>query len=128
MLTSAYVSTDSNDHNLTVSMLLEFPAGSTSASVVIAIVDDDAYESNESFQLAIASTSDGNVLIGVNNQTTVNIEDDEIITVFFQEDSYIFSESDGAAVVTVYAHVPRGILNVSVEVIFSNGTAISEQL
>ena len=126
-LTSACISVDSNDYNLTVAVELEFLAGSSSESVVIAI-DDDVYENTESFQVAITSTSDEDVLIGMNNETTVNIEDDEMITVFFQEDSYSFSESDGEAVVTVYAHVPRGIMNVSAEVIFSNGTAISEQL
>ena len=126
-LTSLYISADSNDYNLTVAVQLEFLAGSSSASVVIAI-DDDVYENTESFQVAITNTSDGDVLIGMNNETTVNIEDDEMITVFFQEDSYNFSESDSEAVVTVYAHVPRGIMYVSAEVIFSNGTAISEQL
>ena len=118
--------TDLNDYNLTESVQLEFPAGSSSASVVIAI-DDDLLENTESFQLAITNTSDEDVLIGMNNETTVNIEDDEIITVFFQEDSYIFLESDSEAVVTVYTHVPRGIVYVSAEVIYRNGTAISEQ-
>ena len=126
-LTSLYISIDLNDYNLTVSVQLQFPAGSTSASVVIAI-DDDVYEDTESFQVAITNTSDENVLIGMNNETTVNIEDDEMITVFFQEDPFSFLESDSEAVVTVYAHVPRGIMYVSAEVFVSNGTAISEQL
>ena len=104
-----------------------FPAGSTSASVVISI-DDDVYENTESFQVAITSTSDEDVLIGMNNETTVNIEDDEMITVFFQEDSYSFSESDGEAVVTVYAHLPSGIatVNITLEVNLTSGTATSK--
>ena len=108
---------------------MEFPAGSTSESVVIAI-DDDVYENNESFQVAITSTSDDNVLIGMNNETTVNIEDDEMITVFFQEDPFSFSESDGEAVVTVYADLPAGGLavNITLGVNITNGTAISELL
>ena len=81
--------------------------------MVIAI-DDDVYENAESFQVAITSTSDQDVLIGMNNETTVNIEDDEMITVFFQEDSYSFSESDGEAVVTVYADLPTGGLAVNI--------------
>ena len=115
------------DHNLTEGLLLDFPAGSTSASVVIAI-DDDVYENTESFQLVITNTSDENVLIGMNNETTVNIEDDEMITVFFQEDSYNFSESDGEAVVTVYADLPTGGLavNITLGVNITNGTAISK--
>ena len=106
---------------------MEFPAGSISASVVIAI-DDDVYENTESFQLAITSTSDDNVLIGMNNETTVNIEDDEMITVFFQENSYSFSESNREAVVTVYADLPTGGLavNITLGVDITNGTAISK--
>ena len=106
---------------------VEFPAGRTSASVVIAI-DDYVYENTESFQVAINSTSDADVLIGMNNETTVNIEDDEMITVFFQEDPFSFSESDGEAVVTVYADLPAGGLtfNITLGVNITNGTAISE--
>ena len=94
--------------------------------MVIAI-DDDVYENTESFQVAITSTSDESVLIGMNNETTVNIEDDEMITVFFQEDSYSFSESDGEAVVTAYAGLPTGGLavNITLGVNITNGTAIS---
>ena len=120
------MSTDSNDHNLPEYKQLEFPAGSTSASVVIAI-DDDLYENTESFQIAITSTSDEDVLIGMINETTVNIEDDEMITVFFQEDSYSFSESDGEAIVIVYADLPTGGLavNIPLGVNITNGTATS---
>ena len=119
--------TDSDDHNLTELVSVEFPAGSTRASVVIAI-DDDVYENTESFQVAITSTSDVDVLIGMNNETTVNIEDDEMITVFFKEDSYNFSESAGEAVVTVYADLPAGGLavNITLGVNITNGTAISK--
>ena len=119
--------TDSNDYNTTKQFEVEFPAGSTSASVVIAI-DDDVYENTESFQIAINSTSDEDVLIGINDETTVNIEDDEMITVFFQEDPFSLSESDGEAVVTVYADLPPGGLAVNITLIvnITNGTAISK--
>ena len=112
---------------MTGPITVEFPAGSTSASVVIAI-DDDVYENTESFQVTIMSTSDENVLIGMNNETTVNIEDDEMITVFFQEDPFSFSESDGEAVVTVYADLPPGGLavNITLGVNITNGTATSK--
>ena len=127
---SIYLSTDSNDHNLTEYKQLDFPAGSTSASVVIAI-DDDMYENTERFQIAISSTSDDDdVLIGMINEITVNIEDDEMITVFFQEDPFSFSESDGEAVVTAYADLPEGGLavNITLGVNFINDTAISKNL
>ena len=107
---------------------VEFSAGSTTSSVVIAI-DDDIFEFSETFTLTITSTSDDGVLIGANNQTTVNIEDDEMITVFFQEDPFSFSESDGEAVVTVYADLPSAGLavNITLDVNIANGTAISER-
>ena len=91
-------------------------------------VGDDVYENTENFQVAITSTSDENVLIGMNNETTVNIEDDEMITVFFQEDPFSFSESDGEVVVTVYADLPTGGLavNITLGVNITNGTAISK--
>ena len=115
------------DHNITGMLQVMFTAGSTSASVVVAI-DDDVYENTESFQVAITSTSDENVLIGMNNETTVNIEDDEMITVFFQEDPFLFSESDGEVEVTVYADLPTGGLavNITLGVNITNGTAISK--
>ena len=106
---------------------LEFPAGSTTVNVVIAI-DDNVYENTESFQVAITSTSDPNVLIGMHNETTVNIEDDEMITVFFKKDSYSFSESVGEVVVTAYADLPMGGLavNITLGVNITNGTATSK--
>ena len=123
-----FLLTDSNDHNLTGSVDVLFPVNVSSTSVVIAI-DDDVYENTENFQVAITSTSDENVLIGMNNETTVNIEDDEMITVFFQEDPFSFSESDGEAVVTVYADLPTGGLavNITLGVNITNGTALSER-
>ena len=106
---------------------VEFPAGSNTSSVAIAI-DDDAFEFSETFTLTIILTSDDGVLSGANSHTTVNIEDDEMITVFFQEDPFTFSESDGEAVVTVYADLPSGGLavNITLDVNIANGTAISE--
>ena len=108
---------------------MEFLPGSATASVVIAI-NDDVYEDTESFHVVIISTDDENVLIGRNSVTTVNIEDDEMITVYFQENSYSFSESDGEAVVNVYADLPSGGLavNITLGVNITDGTAISEGL
>ena len=119
--------TDLADYNITSMFDVEFSAGSTTSSVVIAI-DDDVFEFSETFTLTITSTSDDGVLIGTNSQTTVNIEDDEMITVFFQEDPFSFSESDGEAVVTVNADLPSGGLevNITLDVSIIDGTAISE--
>ena len=109
--------------------IVEFPAGSNTSSVVITI-DDNVFEFSETFTLTIASTSDDGILSGANNQTTVKIKDDEMIMVFFQKDSYSFSESDGEAVVTVYADLPPGGLavNITLGVNITNGTAISEHM
>ena len=119
--------TDATDYNTSSIFYVEFLAGSNTSSVVIAI-NDDVFEFSETFTLTINSTSDDGVLIGTNSQTTVNIEDDEMITVFFQEDPFSFSESDGEAVVTVYADLPAGGLavNITLGVNITNGTAISE--
>ena len=119
--------TDPADYNISSMFNVEFLAGSTTSSVVIAI-DDDVFEFSETFTLTIGSPSDDGVLIGANSQTTVNIEDDEMITVFFQEDPFSFSESDGEAVVTVNADLPSGGLavNITLDVSFTDGTAISE--
>ena len=121
--------TDPADYNISSMFDVEFLAGSTTSSVVVDI-DDDVFEFSETFTLTITSTSDGGVLSGENSQTTVNIEDDEMITVFFQEDAFSFSESDGEAVVTVYADLPSGGLavNITLGVHFINGTSISKNL
>ena len=108
---------------------MEFTAGSMEASVVV-YIDDDVYEADmETFIASLNSPNTSILLIGMNNETIVNIEDDEMITVFFQEDSYSFSESDGEAVVTVYADLPTGGLavNITFGVNITNGTAISKQ-
>ena len=98
------------------------------ASVVV-YIDDDVYEADmETFIASLSSPDTSILLIGMNNETTVNIEDDEMITVFFQQDPFSFSESDGEAVVTVYADLPAGGLavNITLGVNITNGTAISE--
>ena len=122
--------TDSTDYNISSIFPVEFLAGSAISSVVIAI-DDDVFEFSETFTLNITSTSDDGVLIvpnSLHSQATVNIEDDEMITVFFQEDPFSFLESDGEAVVTVYADLPtEGLaVNITLGVNITNGTAISE--
>ena len=119
--------TDPADYNISSMFNVEFLAGSTTSSVVIAI-DDDVFEFSETFTLTITSTSDGGLLIGANSQTTVNIEDGEMITVFFQENPFSFPESDGEAVVTVNADLPSGGLavNITLDVSITDGTAISE--
>ena len=119
--------TDPADYNISSMFNVEFLVGSTTSSVVIAI-DDDVFEFSEAFTLTITSTSDGGLLIGANSQTTVNIKDDEMITVFFQENPFSFPESDGEAVVTVNADLPSGGLavNITLDVSITDGTAISE--
>ena len=109
---------------------MEFTAGSMEASVVV-YIDDDVYEADmETFIASLSSPNTSILLIGMNNETTVNIEDDEMITVFFQEDPFSFSESDGEAVVTVYADLPAGGLavNITLGVNITDGTATSKNL
>ena len=119
---------DFDDYNISSPFQVEFTAGKMEASVVL-YIDDDVYEADmETFIASLNSPDTSILLIGMNNETTVNIEDDEMITVFFQEDPFSFSESDGEAVVTVYADLPSGGLavNITLDVNIANVTAISE--
>lgn len=55
-----------------------FPAGMTSASFHVSITDDEIFESNETFSLAIDLFSlPPNVAVGVVNQATVTILNDD---------------------------------------------------
>ena len=55
-----------------------FEIGSQEENVSIGIIDDDSYENTESFTVVIIDIS-GDVKLGQNNSTQVNIEDDEVL-------------------------------------------------
>ena len=89
-------------------------------NVTVQIINDNIFEGTQSFQLSLESTSSPQVLFGAYDQTTVNIMDDEIITVFFSSYNLTAMESDGYIVVGVNASLPSG----GTEVTFSVGTTV----
>ena len=55
-----------------------FPAGSTSASVIVPLNDDDLVERDENFTLSIdLSSLPSGITIGISNQTLVTINDND---------------------------------------------------
>ena len=62
-----------------------FPAGSTTATVTITIVDDTELEGPESFTATISSANTGftSVSAGDDDTATINIEDDEGMPFWF---------------------------------------------
>ena len=90
-------------------------------SLSLEITNDTIFEGTQSFQLLLDSTSSPYVVIGSNNQATVNISDDEIIYVYFVNNYISAVESDGYAVVGVNASLPSG----GTEVEFSVGATVS---
>ena len=98
-----------------------FTAGTSTVNVYIAIVNDTIFEGTQSFQLSLSSVSTPAVIFHSNNQTTVYILDDDMITVFFSNYNFTTMESDGEVVVSVNASLPSG----GAEVEFSVGTTVT---
>ena len=114
--------TDESDYNINPDALGQtFTAGTATVNVYIAIVNDTIFEGTQSFELSLSSVSTPNVIFHSNNQTTVYILDDEMITVFFSSYNFTAMESDGEAVVGVNASLPSG----GSEVTFSVGTIVT---
>ena len=68
-----------NDCNCTSHTVLVFPINATFATLNIILIDDDIYEGNENFMVTIDPSSKlpSGVTIGVTNEATVIIEDDD---------------------------------------------------
>ena len=89
-------------------------------NVTVQITNDNIFEGTQSFRLSLESTSSPQVLFGAYDQTTVNILDDEMITVLFSSYNLTATESDGYIAVGVNARLPSG----GTEVPFSVGTTV----
>ena len=114
--------TDSSDYNVSAYQLTPtFTAGTSMVNVTVQITNDNIFEGTQSFQLSLESTSAPQVVFGAYNQTTVNIMDDEMITVSFSDHYFSAMESAGEVVVGVNASLPSG----GTEVTFSVGTSIT---
>ena len=114
--------TVASDYNIPAYQLTPtFTAGTSMVTVTVEIINDDIFEGTQSFKLSLESTSAPQVLFGAYNQTTVNIMDDEMITVSFSDHYFSAMESDGEVVVGVNASLPSG----GSEVSFSVGTFVT---
>ena len=106
-----------------------FPAGSSTASVVVNI-DDDVFEEEEVFLATMVDTSDSQILIStVADQQVVTIEDDEVIQISFQNESVMVLENEGEVLLIVLINAPIIGPGVVIEIVFdlrfSDGTALS---
>ena len=110
------------DYSITPETLMPTLAAGTSTVIIyIAIINDTIFEGKQSFELSLSSVSTPNVIFHSNNQTTVYILDDDMITVFFSSNNFTAMESVGVAVVGVNSILPSG----GTEVEFSVGTTIT---
>ena len=113
---------DERDYNITGAHLTPtFTAGTSTVNVTLEITNDAIFEGTQSFELLFLSVSVPNVIFPSNNQTTVYILDDEMITVLFSRRFFTATESDGEAVVGLTANLPSG----GSEVAFSVGTTVT---
>ena len=111
-----------SDYNINSDTLSPtFTAGTSTVNVYIAIINDTIFEGTQSFELSLSSVSTPNVIFHSNNQTTVYILDDDMITVFFSSYNFTTMESDGVAIVGINASLPSG----GTEVEFSVGTTVT---
>ena len=122
--------TDPSDYNVSAYQLTPtFTAGTSMVNVTVQITNDNIFEGTQSLQLSLESTSAPQVVFGAYNQTTVNIMDDEMITVSFSDHYFSAMESAGEVVVGVNASLPSGGSEVSFSVgtIVTSGTASGEE-
>ena len=106
-----------------------FPAGSSTASVVVNI-DDDVFEEEEAFLATIVDTSDSQILINtLAAQQVVTIEDDEVIRVSFQNESVTVLENEGEVLLIILINAPtigpRVVVEIVFDLSFNDGTALS---
>ena len=107
---------------------IDFPAGSTTASLTVPILDDILLEGIEWFGgLLTVSDVDG-VMAGPDNMANVTITDNEgDIFVEFEKSAYSFNEDVGDGILTLVASAPAPAGGYSVEVSFADGTAGCKQ-
>ena len=96
---------------------MEFKGGSDSTSVAISI-DDNEFEETEAFVVMLSSDNTGILINAAQAQLLLIIEDDEVITVSFQNASSSISESGVEVVLPIVIGIPPIKPGVSVEVTF----------
>ena len=104
-----------------------FSPGSRRETLLIQIFDDSIYEETQSFTLSILTTRDNKINFRAEDNTTVNIIDDEFLSVEFTNSSYIFLESDGKVAIGVKGILPPGgsevLVNFMINITTVDGTA-----
>ena len=107
---------------------VEFPAGSTTASLSVPILDDILLEGNEWFGGLLSVSDVDGVMAGPDNMANVTITDNEgDIIVEFEKSAYSFNEDVGDGILTLVASAPAPAGGYSVEVSFADGTAGCKQ-
>jgi hypothetical protein len=102
---------------------LSFPAGATTGTFGVPIINDTAYEGSETVMLALSHPSTGTVL-GAQDTSVLTIQDDDVPgTLQFAASSYGVSEG-GVATISV-SRTGGAASGVTVAYATSNGTAVS---
>ena len=117
---------NNNDYTLPASLSLEIPAGSVLATFAVTTIEDALYELTEMVDLGISSPE---VNQGANADRVLTINDDDSVTIGFQETTYRVIEGEGAkeAVVTVAVLTGQIAPGVEIDVSYStsNDTAMA---
>ena len=102
---------------------VEFPAGSTTASLIVDILDDNLPELDEWFGGLLSVSGVEGVTNGPQSLANVTISDEEEIFVQFDRAGYIFDEDVGDGILNLVADKPVPAGGYSVDVSFADGTA-----
>ena len=107
---------------------VDFPAGSTTASLTVQILEDILLEGDEWFGGLLGVSDVDGVMAGPDNMANVTILDNEgDIIVEFENSAYSFNEDVGDGILTLVANKPAPAGGYSVEVSFADGTAGCKQ-
>ena len=105
---------------------MTIPAGQMQVSQPVPIIKNSKAEDTESFQAQLtvpSATADLGVVLGDDNTATVNITDNNVVTVEFSPTQFPITEGDGEAELTLVANASASF-DYTVEVDTANGAAI----
>ena len=105
------------------SFQVEVPAGNTTASLTVDILDDNLPELDEWFGGLLFVSGVEGVTNGPQSFANVTISDEEVIFVQFDRAGYIFDEDVGDGILKLVADKPAPAGGYSVDVSFVDGTA-----
>ena len=103
---------------------MTFPAGSTTATVDIPIVNDNVVEGTEDFTATISTANTGfpSISAGDDDTATISIVDNDDLEVNFNPTQYSVNEGDGSVTLTLVANATASF-DYTVEVLTQDGTA-----